>query len=161
MLHILCTFVANWVLAGMSTHQGAKEGLPGCGMRPISAAVADKVESPGITRCWVSHLAARPAPPHTSPPAHCQIMFIIIVVSHVMAVPDSANNLSYANTNTANKDITNRQDVKSDESESKLSIEHKPNLNNSTHSVLWFATCHLSPRSLAWPPIIPCVYLAV
>ena len=67
-------------------------------------------------------------------------MFIIIVVSHVMAVPDSANNLSYANTNTANKDITNRQDVKSDESESKLSIEHKPNLNNSTHSDLQLVT---------------------
>ena len=39
-----------------------------------------------------------------------------------MAVQDSANNLSYANTNTANKEITNRQDVKSDESEHKLSI---------------------------------------
>ena len=57
-----------------------------------------------------------------------------------MAVPDSANNLSYANTNTANKDITNRQDVKSDESESKLSIEHKPNLDNSTHSDLQLVT---------------------
>ena len=57
-----------------------------------------------------------------------------------MAVPDSANNLSYANTNTANKDITNRQDVKSDESESKLSIEHKPNLTNSTHSDLQLVT---------------------
>ena len=63
-----------------------------------------------------------PALPHSSQPVHCQIMFIIIVVSHVMAVQDSANNLSYANTNTANKEITNRQDVKSDESEAKLSI---------------------------------------
>ena len=106
----------------MSTHQGAKEGLPGCGMRPISAAVAGQSGEPGHYKMLSEPFGSPPCPAHTSPPAHCQIMFIIIVVSHVMAVPDSANNLSYANTNTANKDITNRQDVKSDESESKLSI---------------------------------------
>ena len=121
----LCTFAANWVLAGMftlSTHQGAKEGLPGCGMWPISAAVAGQSGEPGHYKMVSEPFGSSPAPTHSSRAAHCQIMFIIIVVSHVMAVQDSANNLSYANTNTANKEITNRQDVKSDESEPKLSI---------------------------------------